>query len=199
MYICILPLFLSSMFGQINSILQRKLPSPGFQVEVVLVDYDGSIPSKPSSPTTTAESGGASATDAAAKEINTEAPKQTNESGSKDRDDVFSDSDSESSKNRRSKATGDVVEPSSSVKESEAKAAQVETSNLAHGIQQVSLKREGDSKASHASVTKTEEKIKASSVMETPEVGSTGMSEFKAIAADASVFSFGDEDDYESE
>jgi len=165
----------------------------------VLVDYDGSIPSKPSSPTTTAESGGASGTDGAAKESSTAAPKQPKESGSKDRDDVFSDSDSESSKNRRAKATGDVVEPSSSVKESEAKAAQVEASNLAQGVQQVSLKREGDSKAPHAPETTTEVTIKDSSVMDGPEMGSTGMSEFKAIAADASVFSFGDEDDYESE
>lgn len=177
---------------------KRKLPSPGFQVEVVLVDYDGSVPPKPSDPPTATESAGVPATDNPTKGSSITPPEQTKGSVSRDGDDVFSDSDSESSKNRHGKATGDVVDPSAGIKQSKETAAQGETSNLAQGMQRVSLKKEGDSKTPAAFEPKTEAKTKTS-VLDAPEVGSTGMSEFKAIAADASVFSFGDEDDYESE
>ncbi|KAJ6804888.1 phosphatidylinositol 3,4,5-trisphosphate 3-phosphatase and protein-tyrosine-phosphatase PTEN2A [Iris pallida] len=39
-----------------SPIIMRKLPSPGFQVEVVLVDYDGSLPQRAPRPTTNTES-----------------------------------------------------------------------------------------------------------------------------------------------
>ncbi|ONK61688.1 uncharacterized protein A4U43_C08F32540 [Asparagus officinalis] len=178
---------------------KRKLPSPGFQVEVVLVDYDGSIPPRSTTPTITTESSGASATDTATKESSNPPPKQTTESSSQDKDEVFSDSDNETSKKKQAKTSGDVLPPSTSVKETEAKASQGEASKLADSVQQVSLKQEEDSRTSKAPEMKSEGKTKSSSVVETQEMGSTGMSEFKAIAADASVFSFGDEDDYESE
>lgn len=186
--------------SELDGFDKRKLPSPGFQLEVVLVDYDGSVPQKPPTPTTTPESGGDSAADTAREEESSTAPPdQTKESGNKDGDDVFSDSDSESSKKQRATSTGEGVDTSVGVKQSKATTSQGEVSTLAHSIQQVSIKKEGDPKPPNAFEPKTEAKTKSSSVLEAPEGGSTGMSEFKAIAADASVFSFGDEDDYESE
>ncbi|KAJ6831629.1 phosphatidylinositol 3,4,5-trisphosphate 3-phosphatase and protein-tyrosine-phosphatase PTEN2A [Iris pallida] len=176
---------------------KRKLPSPGFQVEVVLVDYDGSLPQRAPRPTTNPESNEDPASATATRE-NTP-PANQKESGSVDKDDVFSDSDSESSKDKRAKMAGDADGASKREEPSNTKASKEETSSLASNVEQLSLKKEGDSKGPNAPELRSEEKNKSSLSMETPELESTSMSEFKAIAADASVFSFGDEEDYESE
>ncbi|KAJ6844244.1 phosphatidylinositol 3,4,5-trisphosphate 3-phosphatase and protein-tyrosine-phosphatase PTEN2A [Iris pallida] len=174
---------------------KRKLPSPGFQVEVVLVDYDGSPPQRAPRPTTNSESNEESATVTSTRE--TVASDNQNGSGSADKDDVFSDSDSESSKSRRAKTAGNADGASRKDEPSDTKASKEEIASLAHSVEQLNLTKEGDSKGPNAPELRSEEK-KSSLAMETPELESTSMSEFKAIAADASVFSFGDED-YESE
>ncbi|KAJ6803542.1 phosphatidylinositol 3,4,5-trisphosphate 3-phosphatase and protein-tyrosine-phosphatase PTEN2A [Iris pallida] len=175
---------------------KRKLPSPGFQVEVVLVGYDGSPPQRAPRPTTNPESNEESATVTSTRE--TVASDNQNGSGSADKDDVFSDSDSESSKSRRAKTAGNADGASRKDEPSDTKASKEEISSLAHSVEQLNLTKEGDSKGPNAPELRSEEKSKGSLAMETPELESTSMSEFKAIAADASVFSFGDED-YESE
>ncbi|XP_064974292.1 phosphatidylinositol 3,4,5-trisphosphate 3-phosphatase and protein-tyrosine-phosphatase PTEN2A-like [Musa acuminata AAA Group] len=181
---------------------KRKLPSPGFQIEIVLVDYDasnsprqiGSNANKESAPDTT------SAT--ATKEIRTPPSKVDSDSRSQDKDDVFSDSEAEetgSSKRRRDKVAGDTDGSTVTAKGAEMKSSKEEATAIAQAIRQVTLKNEAGAKnVPDSSDVKIEGSSKSLPV-ETPELGSTTMSEFKAIAADASVFSFGDDEDYESE
>ncbi|KAG0457676.1 hypothetical protein HPP92_022833 [Vanilla planifolia] len=178
---------------------KRKLPSPGFQVEVVLSDYDGFVPSRPSGPVENTVPVGDSAPSTPTGESNM--PLSSNISkDTRSKDDVFSDSEADeggSSKSKRSL--------SASSDRSEAAKADTsfksETTNTAHGIEQAIPIAEGATKttAPVAPEPGSEQKnSKSSLAFQAPELESTGASEFKAIAADASVFSFGDED-YESE
>ncbi|KAK3136484.1 hypothetical protein QOZ80_5BG0436130 [Eleusine coracana subsp. coracana] len=182
---------------------KRKLPSPGFQVEVVLVDYDGSQPpkSKPAAGPADNKSDADSSPSTVAKERNP-APAESNKGArSNDKDEVFSDSDGEdgSSKGRREKDAS-AQGSARAAKPSDTSIVQ-EASVAASRIQKVAITSEQESaKARDATSLKTEVSSKGSSTTTpAPPVESSGMSEFKAIAADASVFSFGDEDDYESE
>ncbi|XP_028548078.1 phosphatidylinositol 3,4,5-trisphosphate 3-phosphatase and protein-tyrosine-phosphatase PTEN2A [Dendrobium catenatum] len=178
---------------------KRKLPSPGFQVEIVLADYNGSVSPRPSQPAPNNETDGASTTiNTHAEESNTSLPPNTNME-TRNKDDVFSDSEAEeggSTKSKRSPATNvsaaaHVIATKGSATEPSSKS---ELYNITHGIEQVSLKaKEASMPAPEA---RTEEN--KNSPFRAPELESTSTSEFKAIAADASVFSFGDED-YESE
>lgn len=89
--------------------VQRKLPSPRFQVEVVLVDYDGSQPPKPAAGAVDNKSDADSSASTAVKE-NSVAPAESNKgTGSNDKDEVFSDSDDGedgSSKERKERTAG---------------------------------------------------------------------------------------------
>lgn len=193
---------LHSFISPFKPLLQRKLPSPGFQIEIVLVDYDasnsprqiGSNANKESAPDTT------SAT--ATKEIRTPPSKVDSDSRSQDKDDVFSDSEAEetgSSKSRHDKVAGDTDGSTVTAKAAEMKSSKEEATAIAQAIGQVTLKNEAGAKDVPASSDVKIEGSSKSLPVETPELGSTTMSEFKAIAADASVFSFGDDEDYESE
>uniref|UniRef100_A0A0D9XYR8 Phosphatidylinositol-3,4,5-trisphosphate 3-phosphatase n=1 Tax=Leersia perrieri TaxID=77586 RepID=A0A0D9XYR8_9ORYZ len=186
---------------------KRKLPSPGFQVEVVLVDYDGSQPpkQKPIAGSADKKPDADSSTGAVAKE-NDAAPAEPNkESASHDKDDVFSDSEAEdgSSRGRREKVSRNAEGTTSSAKASETSAVQKEASAAATRIEKVSITGEqGTTRTPDAAPQKSEVSSKGSSTTTPPPqaaADSSSMSEFKAIAADASVFSFGDEDEYESE
>nr|TKW34861.1 hypothetical protein SEVIR_2G334300v2 [Setaria viridis] len=183
---------------------KRKLPSPGFQVEVVLVDYDGSQAPKPkpaagSDNKTDADSSGSTV----AKESNAAPPESNKGTGSNDKDEVFSDSEGEdgSSKGRKEKASSGGQSNANAAKPSETSTVQEEASAAASRLEKVAITSEqGAAKAPDATSLKTEVSSKSSSTTApSPAVDSSSMSEFKAIAADASVFSFGDEDDYESE
>ncbi|CAL5377413.1 unnamed protein product [Camellia sinensis] len=191
--------------GDLDGFDKRKLPSPGFQVEVVLVDYNGTVPTRPQTEVTTdksVESLGASPTptptptpvtvDAA-----TANPKKDPESNEKD--DVFSDSESEesgSSKSRPSKAASEATVNT--------KASNSETSNtsqiasLTCQTEQVSLGKTSSMQSHPTSPPRKDAVVGTMSGLEVPNpVGE--VSDFKAMAADASVFSFGDDEDYESE
>jgi phosphatidylinositol-3,4,5-trisphosphate 3-phosphatase and dual-specificity protein phosphatase PTEN len=179
------------------------LPSPGFQVEVVLVDYDGSQQpeTKPAAGPIDNKSDADSSPSEVAKEANP-APAESNKgAGSNDKDEVFSDSEGEdgSSKGRREKDTN-AQGSANAAKPSETSIVQ-EASAAASRIEKVAITNEqGTAKGSDPTSLKTEVSNKSSSAtIPALPVESSGMSEFKAIAADASVFSFGDEDDYESE
>ncbi|KAH7575297.1 hypothetical protein JRO89_XS02G0078300 [Xanthoceras sorbifolium] len=172
---------------------KRKLPSPGFQVEVVLVDYTGPIPASPSSETVTKESNESSGSAPAAVNQGTTAPNENKNSGNQD--DVFSDSEAEevgSAKKRQARAAsadGGAGSTTSSNSETNPKSDQV--ANLARATEQVSLGNVG-SQPTNAPSEQKKDAI--------PGLGAANTeSEFKAMAADASVFSFGDEEDYESE
>ncbi|KAJ9175278.1 hypothetical protein P3X46_013849 [Hevea brasiliensis] len=169
--------------NDIDGFDKRKLPSPGFQVEVVLVDYNGPAQTGPNSETAPKKSNeGSSAApvpvDASATAA---APSQNKDRGCNDKDEVFSDSEAE----------GGTV--TTSTTSSETKTDQV--ARLTHATEQFSLGNTGSQQV-HAT---TEPK----SAVVGGAVSGLGVnnseSEFKAMAADASVFTFGDEDDYESE
>ncbi|XVE82840.1 hypothetical protein DITRI_Ditri16bG0038000 [Diplodiscus trichospermus] len=133
---------------------KRNVPYPGFKIELVIVDYDGTL--KTNSKASSANKGAEAIANS----------KQSKASGSKDNDDVFSDSDGEESGSSRSRQTqaGAEVTPAISSYLTNPAAEQMGTSKLA-----------------------------------TDHMDSMGASDIKAIAADASVFSFGDEEDYESQ
>lgn len=185
--------------------MQRKLPSPGFQIEVVLVDYDGTNPnpSQQTDSNTKKENPGGATSATETKELSTQ-PTTTNITGDskrQDKDDIFSDSEGEgSSKGRRQKMDDDDTHgPNVTTKETETKASKKENTSIAQGMGDMSLKNESKAtKVLDAADAKIEPSSK-NTPAESPALGSSTMSEFKAIAADASVFSFGDDEDYESE
>ncbi|KAI3769912.1 hypothetical protein L6452_01026 [Arctium lappa] len=151
---------------------KRKLPSPGFQVEVVVVDYDTAAQSKPQIESTTkpAERTTTDPAPAAPSPAATSLPK---DSGNIEKDDeVFSDSESTGA-NTSSGKTGSLSN---------------ETNNLSLG--------NSDSKQTEPTGEPKTSGVKS-------EVGGSNpigeVSEFKAMAADASVFTFGDDEDYESD
>ncbi|KAG6424938.1 hypothetical protein SASPL_115361 [Salvia splendens] len=172
---------------------KRKLPSPGFQVEVVLVDYDpAAVAARP--PSETSENSGANSASMPTPGPVEEATAAAAKDSKKDKDDEFSDSNSEenaSSKSRQtvvsSHAAGSVAVKDPTTQNN---ADPNEIANLTRKTEQVAL---GSSATTHAEAGKE-------TGMGTEMSGSAGeVSEFKAMAADASIFSFGDEEDEESE
>lgn len=175
------------LFCWSNSLIfwQRKLPSPGFQVEIVMIDYDGTTPSKTRNDDNHITKGtDGKLGDASASSQSTGNTQQSIASRKqKNEDDVFSDSEGEE-------------EPRvSAAPNSETGAKSEHISSVSHQTENLSLGREptnSKSKTSHE--VKTEGGERNSTTI--PNLDST---DIKAIAADASVFSFGDDEDDESE
>lgn len=182
---------------EIDGFDKRKLPSPGFQVEVVLVDYDGTAPMS-NTEVAINKSDGSSGTSPAPNSEGAVAAKSGEDSGSQDKDDVFSDSEAEetgSSKSRQAqKASGAGGSATTTTPSSEGKTNSVQMASLTRGTEQMSVS------GSHpANEPKTEAVAAAGAGLShgVPNLGE--VSEFKAMAADASVFTFGDDEDYDSE
>ncbi|XP_071729961.1 phosphatidylinositol 3,4,5-trisphosphate 3-phosphatase and protein-tyrosine-phosphatase PTEN2A-like [Rutidosis leptorrhynchoides] len=152
---------------------KRKLPSPGFQVEVVVVDYDNASQPKPDTDSiakSTEGSSGNSPPPGASEAISTNMPKDS-KSNEKD-DEVFSDTESE--------AKTDTA--------SETNSTSGRIANLSNDTKNLSLGNSGSTQISSTDVLKTDG------------ANSIGVvSDFKAMAADTSVFTFGDDEDYESD
>ncbi|XXG56222.1 hypothetical protein AAC387_Pa03g3698 [Persea americana] len=187
--------------SELDGFDKRKLPSPGFQIEVVLVDYDGSsLVAKPKSDTASKASDGSSGTVSMTREG--AAPLDSNKgAGSNDKDDVFSDGEAEesgSSKARHAKAAARVGGPAASVGGPKMEDAKEEVRSVRQGVEQIPLQNEGMKQNPSNNELKNEGVIGGSSI-DVPKLDSLGVSDFKAIAADASVFTFGDDEDYESE
>ncbi|KAL2537345.1 PTEN 2 [Forsythia ovata] len=174
---------------------KRKLPSPGFQVEVVLVDYDAAVPARPPSEATAStpvEISGPSTASGPNLGTVDEAAAATNshkDSRNREKDDVFSDSEAEetgSSKTRQTKAAPEISgTDNTNVSRPDNKLDQKQVANLADKTEKVSL---GNAGSVHTQPKKDAVQNSAGEV-----------SEFKAMAADASVFTFGDDEDYESD
>lgn len=176
---------------------KRKLPSPGFQVEVVLVDYDGANP-PPRQTESSANKSDESASVTPAVNSSEAIANPTKDSGSSEKDDVFSDSEAEETNSSKSRQAKPV---------SEAKTAPSSEINTSSGqIADLSLEAEklsvGSTGSTHVNPTSDQKKdasggaVSSLGALNNP----TGeVSEFKAMAADASVFTFGDEEDYESD
>ncbi|GFS40054.1 similar to PTEN 2 [Actinidia rufa] len=182
--------------GDLDGFDKRKLPSPGFQVEVVLVDYNGTVPTRPPTEPDTnksVESSGATPTPV---DENASMTNLNKDSDRNEKDDVFSDSEDEEtgpSKSRQSKAAS---EAGGTV---DTKTSNSETTNSSHiaGLtcetEQVSL---GKTSSTQTSEPRKDAIGGTMSGLEVPNPKGE-VSDFKAMAADASVFTFGDEDDFE--
>ncbi|TYH94190.1 hypothetical protein ES332_A12G024200v1 [Gossypium tomentosum] len=183
---------------------KRKLPSPGFQVEVVLVDYNGTVPTTPQTETTTNKPDESSGTGAASTDGGAAPANENKDPGHNDKDYVFSDGEAEesgSSKSRQNKATsaeGIALNSAASKPETNDKSDQV--ASLVHSTGQVSL---GSASSQPMHGTSEPRKAAAAAAAAAPPAAgvqvSSSESEFRAMAADASVFSFGDDEDYESD
>ncbi|KAL1133231.1 hypothetical protein V6Z11_A12G024900 [Gossypium hirsutum] len=183
---------------------KRKLPSPGFQVEVVLVDYNGTVPTTPQTETTTNKPDESSGTGAASTDGGAAPANENKDPGHNDKDYVFSDGEAEESgslKSRQNKATsaeGIALNSAASKPETNDKSDQV--ASLVHSTGQVSL---GSASSQPMHGTSEPRKAAAAAAAAAPPAAgvqvSSSESEFRAMAADASVFSFGDDEDYESD
>ncbi|KAL2348365.1 hypothetical protein Fmac_002365 [Flemingia macrophylla] len=170
---------------------KRKIPSPGFKVEVVMIDYDGTLPAR-----TTANP--ASKGSDRNRSNSLPGPKPTTYDSSeskipKNDDDVFSDSDEEETpRDTQGKKASTEYKFTAPHQISEATTDHVGL--LAHKTNQISLQHE-ERTQNHASEESATDKLHSVHAgNNSTNMGSVGASEIKAIAADASVFSFGDED-----
>ncbi|XP_078180623.1 phosphatidylinositol 3,4,5-trisphosphate 3-phosphatase and protein-tyrosine-phosphatase PTEN2A-like [Carex rostrata] len=165
---------------------KRKLPSPGFEVEVVLVEYNGPAPasSTPASATATpkpdTDTTSTTETSSIQNPTTSEVSNKEVTTSQENKDDVFSDNESDEKKQHGKDSS---------------------TSNVSQALEKITLKKEDSAvKSTDASPGESGKSTVSTSVPDnTSNLDSNSMSEFKAIAADASVFSFGDEEDYESE
>ncbi|CAJ1977411.1 unnamed protein product [Sphenostylis stenocarpa] len=189
--------------GDLDGFDKRKLPSPGFMVEVVLVDYNGDVETSQSETTATKSDESSSNSPARPVPVERSTPAQIAdkepESHNNDKDDVFSDGEGEQSASSRTKQTKAPSEAVGKVKNdtrgSDSNRISNQIANLTHATEQVSLGNKSSTSIHHASEPRSNVDGKTVSSIEVP----SAESEFKAMAADASVFTFGDDDDYESD
>ncbi|KAJ9564045.1 hypothetical protein OSB04_000011 [Centaurea solstitialis] len=168
---------------------KRKLPVPGFKVEVVMVDYDGTIPEKYKANDKPSTSSNDSLQSSKHPNLN-----QNKASGDQENDNVFSDSDDEDEPASTNRSAPNVAAsrpgtapPSLPPPESGKTASEV--TSLRKNTEQLSLNRQQSIPGSN---NIPNEQVERS-------IPNLNSGDIKAIAADASVFSFGDDEDYESE
>ncbi|KAE8707238.1 cysteine proteinase RD21a-like [Hibiscus syriacus] len=167
--------------GELEWFDKRKLPSPGFQVEVVLVDYNSTVPTMPQTETSTSKPDESSGTGGAAIDRGAAPANENKDSGHNDKDDVFSDGEAEQSdssksvQNKAASAEGVAAHSATSKSETNTKSDQV--ASLVHSTEQVSL-GSGNSQQMHATGEPNKAAIGDTQV-------SSSESEFRAMAADA--------------
>ncbi|KAG2401291.1 hypothetical protein LR48_Vigan609s004000 [Vigna angularis] len=189
--------------GDLDGFDKRKLPSPGFMVEVVLLDHNANVVTLQPKTTSTKsdESSSNSPTGPVPVERSTPSQNAVKESEShNDKDDVFSDGEAEqsaSSTTKQKNAPSEAVETvKNDTRGSDSDRISNEIANLSHATEQVSLGNKSSSTSiHHASEPRSNVDSKTVSSIEVP----SAESEFKAMAADTSVFTFGDDEDYESD
>ncbi|KAG6595015.1 Phosphatidylinositol 3,4,5-trisphosphate 3-phosphatase and protein-tyrosine-phosphatase PTEN2A, partial [Cucurbita argyrosperma subsp. sororia] len=174
---------------------KRKLPTPGFQVEVVMIDYNGTLPTR--SKTNSAGKG------SDCRPIHDRVPGHEAAQSSKDKipeseenDDVFSDSDEENGDTKTGLAQS--TSETAKVDHSSTAISSDKIGSLARETNHLSLGNERNLQINAPKEPNIGGMIQPSG-LETPNMDSASASEFKAIAADASVFTFGDEEDFDSE
>ncbi|KAK9678511.1 hypothetical protein RND81_11G216500 [Saponaria officinalis] len=165
---------------------KRKLPSPTFQVEIVMIDYDGIPPKRPNPQVGKTGHGSSNETSSS---TNHDLPNKAGSSKKEDKDDVISDSDGEDNRS---------FDPNQTHAVDFGDSANNHASKSTQNCQQVTVSgvEPNPNKSGHPALDRIS---KTQSGSETPKVASVATPDFKAIAADASVFSFGDDEDYESE
>ncbi|KAH7299103.1 hypothetical protein KP509_25G072600 [Ceratopteris richardii] len=192
---------------------KRRLPSPGFQVEIVILDYDASLnagmkrePAKNITP----------AINAAAPPVNSTPPASVsvgNQNGAEEKDDVFSDTESEGSVRKQSGNTqkapnlktngGDLALRGTNQSDSEANADARSMNTVEAGKIAKSGGSESQNKQDSVQSARLTDDDPGAAQNTSGANTHLPSSDFKAIAAasaaDASVFTFGDEEDFESE
>lgn len=178
---------------------QRKIPAPGFQLVIVMVELDGSIVRRHAS--TNKSSDEKPVNDTEAQDSVKPSADLAKDAANHNKDDVFSDSESEGTESSRSRHAdmASSAKRLGSTERSESQASEAERTIIGHGVEQASSRSKGVVMDANAADVKYEDNLKTTSMLETPNLGSSGVSDFKPVAADASVFSFGDEDEYESD
>ncbi|KAK4367784.1 hypothetical protein RND71_011576 [Anisodus tanguticus] len=175
--------------SELDGFDKRKLPSPGFQVEIVMVDYDGSVPVKSKA------DGSAKGKDPRQGNISSSS-EETKDNLNKNKvyrgqnhgDDVFSDSEGEEGRPSSTRSQTSTSQTAAASGDSSSQKEQI--ANLTRNAEQLSLRN---------SEPKTDASEIKSETVERAALPNLGSSDIKAIAADASVFSFGDDEDYESD
>ena len=171
--------------------LQKKLPAPGFQVEVVMIDYHGAVQTRSKSDLGSNSSDGNSGYVAVPSGGIAVTSNQSRVSESQENDDVFSDSEgeeTESSTKQQAQANSGAGPGSGSGSPGPKSGSpgEQQIAGIKHGTEHLSLVSEQSSQINASKEPKSDGALQE-------------VSDFKAIAADASVFSFGDDEDYESE
>lgn len=172
---------------------KRRVPSPGFQVEVVMIDYDETISTKSEAETATNRSEGTSGYVASNSGI-TATSNRNSASDNQDKDDVFSDSDSEETGSSKIRQTQASSERGAAAPDSKSNTMSEQIGTVTHGTDKISLRSNEPSQIDSSHNPNYGMTTKSSSGLD-----SVGGSDIKAMAADASVFTFGDDEDYESE
>lgn len=166
----------------------------------MLIDHDSSVPTAPKTETDVKKSDGISGSGSPSVDETNATPNPSKDPGSKDKDDVFSDGETEgsgSSKSRQAQAS----EPTSAAAKTsgaETKTSPDQIASITRKTEQVSIGTSETTPINHdAGKAKSDGVGGLTSGHEVP--NPERVSEFKAMAADASVFTFGDDEDYESE
>ncbi|GMI67248.1 PTEN 2, phosphatase and TENsin homolog deleted on chromosome ten 2A [Hibiscus trionum] len=171
---------------------KRNVPYHGFKIELVMVDYNGTpMANSKSDSANKGTEGNSGCVKDGVVDANSN---QSKASRTEENDDIFSDSDGEESGASTSKPT----QPAAAV-------GPVTSSNLTTpapeqtGTSKPAVKNQEILSNSSSKDIAINGSGKPPTGLELPSVELMSASDIKAMAADASVFSFGDEEDYESE
>ncbi|KAI4330773.1 hypothetical protein MLD38_029026 [Melastoma candidum] len=183
---------------------KRKLPSPGFLVEIVMVDYEGlAAPAKANNDSTVeSQNSGPSVSSSNESPVQFKSTTTTETSKKDEEDDVFSDSEGEETRHSNT-ARGNVVDNGDNGKchivdnRDLSTSSTNQTEALAERTEQLSLK--ADTSVQHSTVEAPGSGNPVTDHHDTETASGGGINDFKAMAADASVFTFGDDDDLESD
>jgi len=155
-----------------------------------MIDYNGTLPAR-----TTANAASKGSDGNTADALPGPKPSTSNSTEGKlpgNGDDVFSDSDEEESRDTQSKKAATEYKSMAPHQVSEATTDHVGT--LAHTTDRLSLQHESRMPNNYSEESTANKHHKIHTDNSSTNVGSVEASDIKAIAADASVFSFGDED-----
>lgn len=182
---------------------KRRLPSPGLQVEVVILDHDAPIPRKKAAEGTAIQS------TTAAKEASTASILQVNASTEGSNSSQLVDGSDDAKGNTVSGNDSGVQEDTKVAVPGEISAGDHQGGDSSKAAKAIDAEKvegslgEGKTTAGVGSQSDSKDTGVLSRHDASPRSGAVAPSDFKAIAAasaaDASVFTFGDDDDYDSE
>lgn len=166
----------------------------------MMIDYDGTLPMRSKADSSNKQSDsclGCISTSNTGVAANSNRSKV---SRSEDNDDVFSDSEGEETGAPRSRQAQATSGAGSAGTGHVSSATTEKIGSLTHRTDHLAFRSQEPAQTIASKETTSDGAGKPSSSIETPNLDSAAVStDIKAIAADASVFSFGDEEDFESD